>query len=57
MMADYHRIMNSLARCQAAYDNMEPEDGPEENEENEPDYEPDDWGDEAADFGGMDNGY
>jgi hypothetical protein len=23
-MADYHRIMNSLARCQAAYDNMQP---------------------------------
>ena len=55
-MADYHRIMNSLARCQAAYDAMEPED--DEPEDYEPDFdEPYDWGDEAADFGGMDNGY
>ena len=29
-------------------------DGETKPEECEPDYEPDDWGDEAADFGGMD---
>ena len=58
-MADYYRIMNSLARCQSAYDNMEPDDEPEDEEEDdyEPDYEPDDRVDEAAEWGGMENGY
>ena len=58
-MADYHRIMKSLARCQANYDNMEPDDETEDEGagDYEPDYEPDDRIDEAAEWGGMENGY
>jgi hypothetical protein len=57
-MADYHRIMNSLARCQAAYDNMQPDDD-EPIAEQYDDFWPDDDDriDEDAAFGGMENGY
>jgi hypothetical protein len=57
-MADYHSIMNSLARCQAAYDNMEPDDD-ETVAEQYDDFWPedDDRIDEDAAFGGMENGY
>jgi hypothetical protein len=53
-MADYHRIMNSLARCQAAYDNMQPDDDEPIAEQDDYWPEDDDRIDEDAAFGGAD---
>ena len=55
-MASYHAIQRSLARCQANYDAMEPDDGLEDETGDDDRTSDDDFdrGDPVAEFGGVD---